>query len=80
MTKFTFDIPNTTAIDAFKKLHHMPYSLLLDSADEQHPDAKYSFVAFMPIETVEAKNGEVQITNQKGQNIFDNINLALLGR
>lgn len=74
MTKFTFDIPNTTAIDAFKKLHHMPYSLLLDSADEQHPDAKYSFVAFMPIETVEAKNGEVQITNQKGQNIFDNIN------
>lgn len=74
MTKFTFDIPDTTAIDVFKKLHHMPYSLLLDSADEKHPNAQYSFVAFMPIETIEAKNGRVQITNPKGQSVFEDIN------
>jgi len=74
VTKYTFDIPNNTAIDAFGKLHHMPYSLLLDSVDEKHPDAKYSFIAFMPIETIECKNGRVQITNAKGQNSFENMN------
>lgn len=52
----------------------MPYSLLLDSADEKHRDAQYSFIAFMPVETIECKNGQVQITNAKGQNVYDDFN------
>ena len=67
MTTYTFDMEDRSAIEIFSKLQNMPYSLLLDSADTKHPDSKYSFIAFMPIETIEAKNGQLVLTNAKEQ-------------
>ena len=52
---------------AFSALEHLPYSLIFDSSDQNHPDARYSFVVSHPIETLEYKNGEMIITNWEEQ-------------
>lgn len=41
----------------------MPYSLLLDSADSNHPASRYSFAMCQPIETIDAKDGKITVTN-----------------
>ncbi|MGB4057002.1 MAG: hypothetical protein WBK77_02835, partial [Alphaproteobacteria bacterium] len=53
-----------TAPAAFSALHNRPYSLWLDSADTLHPAGRYSYIAFSPVETIEAKDGRVTITNE----------------
>ena len=67
MTPFIRDLPIKDPLLAFAALEHLPYSLIFDSADKNHPNARYSFVVSHPIETLEYKNGEMQITNWNEQ-------------
>ena len=66
------EIENMTAIDIFSKLHHMPYSLLMDSADQGHRSSRYSYVAFMPVEMIEAKDGQITVTAGRQQKTIKN--------
>ncbi len=54
-------------VEAFACCHDQPYSLFLDSADRAHPAARYSFIAYHPFETIEAKDGKVTVTNRDQQ-------------
>ncbi len=74
MAIFTQEFKNYNAKDVFSRLYAMPYSLWLDSADEAHPDARYSYVAFMPVEMIEAKNGVVTLTGLQGQERLRDVN------
>lgn len=48
---------------AFSALHALPYSLWLDSSDSSHPMARYSYIAALPVETIELQNGHITVTN-----------------
>lgn len=63
MTPFVQEIKDLDPLKAFLAVKHLPYSLLLDSADNNHPASRYSFVLSHPIETIEAKNGKITVTN-----------------
>lgn len=63
MKPFVTDITGIDPIKAFLAVKHLPYSLLLDSADQNHPESRYSFVMCKPIETIEAFGDEVTVTN-----------------
>ncbi len=63
MKPFVYDITGITPLQAFLAVKHMPYSLLLDSADEKHDASRYSYVVCQPIETIEAKDGLITVTN-----------------
>lgn len=67
MTPFIREVDERDPVAVFGALEHLPYSLLFDSADRDHPNARYSFVVSHPIETLEYKNGEMQITNWEAQ-------------
>lgn len=47
-----FDIPYTDPAELFAHYHDRPYALFMDSSDRAHPDARFSFIAFDPIETI----------------------------
>ncbi len=70
MKLYTLEIPSTEASTIFTQLAALPYSLFLDSADRNHPDARYSFIAAQPVETIESRNGMVRITNAEQQTSF----------
>lgn len=63
MKPFVQDIHDIDPIHAFLGVKHMPYSLLLDSADQKHAGSRYSFVLCYPVETIEAKNEKITVTN-----------------
>lgn len=63
MKPFVHEITGIDPINTFAAVKHLPYSLLLDSADRNHPNSRYSFIACMPIETIEAKDGKINVTN-----------------
>ncbi|MCK5375228.1 MAG: aminodeoxychorismate synthase component I [Alphaproteobacteria bacterium] len=63
MTPFIYDVTGIDPIEAFLAVKHIPYSLLLDSADPKHPASRYSYVMCQPIETIEAKNSKISVTN-----------------
>ena len=63
MRPFVHDITGIDHLKAFLAVKHMPYSLLLDSADRKHPNSRYSFVMCNPIETIEAKGDKITVTN-----------------
>lgn len=63
MKPFVNEIQGLSLPEAFLNVKHMPYSLLLDSADLNHPSGRYSFIACQPIETIRAKDGHITITN-----------------
>lgn len=67
MKVFVHELDELNPVQAFACVRHLPYSLFLDSADAKHPGAKYSFIACMPFETIESKNGVTTITNAKEQ-------------
>ena len=67
MTPFIRDLKIKDPLAVFSALEHLPYSLLFDSADRAHPNARYSFVVSHPIETLEYKDGEMMITNWEEQ-------------
>jgi para-aminobenzoate synthetase component 1 len=70
MKFYHFDIDNVDPVSVFSKLYHQPYSLFFDSADTQHPNAKYSYVAYAPFETIESKDGVLTITNNENKLSF----------
>ncbi len=63
MPPFLYEISDIDPIEAFLAIKHIPYSLLLDSADKKHPASRYSYVMCMPVETIEAKNDSITVTN-----------------
>ncbi len=63
MKPFVYDITGLDHLKAFLAVKHMPYSLLLDSADRKHPSSRYSFAMCKPIETIEVKDGKITVTN-----------------
>ncbi|MFP4313266.1 MAG: aminodeoxychorismate synthase component I [Alphaproteobacteria bacterium] len=71
MKPYILEMNDLNALEVFKRVQHLPYSLLLDSADEAHPDARHSFVACMPVEMIEAKNGIIVVTNAKEQKTIE---------
>lgn len=70
MKPYVCEISGLDPSEAFSKVKHMPYSLLLDSADRKHPNSRYSFVMCHPIETIEAKDGSVTVTNWEQRTSF----------
>lgn len=46
----------------FEKIAHKPWSLLLDTSESKKSDGRYNIMVFDPYRVVEAKNGEVFVT------------------
>ena len=46
----------------FEKIAHKPWSLLLDTSGSSKSDGRYNIMVFSPHRVVEAKNGEVFVT------------------
>jgi para-aminobenzoate synthetase component 1 len=67
MTPFIRELRLKDPIGAFAAIQHLPYSILFDSADRDHPNARYSFIVSHPIETIESKDGTVTLTNWEEQ-------------
>lgn len=67
MKPFVSELSDTNPTHAFEAFAHLPYTLFLDSVDQQHPDANYAFVCFHPLEMIEAKDGAVTITSRDQQ-------------
>ena len=78
MKPFVHDITGIDIVQAFLAIKHMPYSLFLDSADRKHPSSRYSFVMCQPIETIEAKDGKVTVTNWEQRLSFEGQPFAVL--
>jgi para-aminobenzoate synthetase component I len=70
MQLFAFPLESRDPVEAFACCHDQPYSLFFDSADRAHPAARYSFIAYHPFETIEAKDGRVTVTNRDQQLSF----------
>jgi para-aminobenzoate synthetase component 1 len=83
MTIFVCDYHHTDAPRIFAKIQNMPYSLFFDSADRDHPDARYSYILANPLETIEAKGTDVTISSReklktvRGKNPFDVLKACL---
>lgn len=67
MQRFVFAIPDKDPRAVFSGLRALPYSLWLDSAADGDARARYSFIAWHPVETVEYKNGRTMVTNRDQQ-------------
>ena len=63
MSPFLYETTDIDPIEAFLAVKHIPYSLLLDSADPKHPGSRYSYVMCMPVETIEAMGEKISVTN-----------------
>ncbi len=63
MKPFVRDITGIDYLKAFLAVKHLPYSLLLDSSDNNHAKSRYSFVMCNPIETISVKDGDITVTN-----------------
>lgn len=70
MKPFVHELAGYDVLEAFAAVSSMPYSLLLDSADPNHPNSRYSFVVCHPIETIESKNSKITVTNWEQQTTF----------
>ena len=71
MKPFIRELPFEDPIAVFSTLQHLPYSIFLDSADRDHPNARYSFIVSHPIETLEYKDGEMLVTNWEEQQTIE---------
>lgn len=78
MKLFALEIQNLDSAQVFAHLQHLPYALLLDSADREHPDARYSFICAFPIETIEAKNNVITVSSAKEQVTYEGDPFAVL--
>lgn len=78
MKPFVLQLLDTDPLNAFAALQHLPYSVFFDSADRGHAQARYSFIGAFPVETVEAKDGRVTVTNARGQNTYEGDAFAVL--
>lgn len=78
MTPFIRELRIKDPIAAYASLRHLPYSLLFDSADRNHPNARYSYVVSHPIETIESKDGQITLTNWEEQKKLEGDVFALI--
>jgi para-aminobenzoate synthetase component 1 len=69
-TQFAYALPGKDPLRYAAALHTLPYTLFFDSADRAHPQARYSFIAFLPFETIESKGSRVTVTNKDQQLSF----------
>ncbi len=67
LAPFIYEYPAVDAASVFAALHALPYSLWLDSSDRTHADSRYSYIAALPVETIELQGGRVTITNANQQ-------------
>ena len=67
MKPYAFPYNRLTPGQAMAAVHDQPYAMWLDSADLGHESGRYSYVALQPLETLEAKDGEITITSIQGQ-------------
>lgn len=67
---FGFGWKGPDAPATFAAIADEPYSLFFDSARPGHPLNRYSFICWKPFETIEAKDGQVTITNADQQLSF----------
>lgn len=65
MKTFTSEIDITNAAEAFDKVHHLPYSLFIDSADQSHQNSRYSYILCNPLETIESKGDQITIISRE---------------
>jgi len=78
MKPYVQEIAGIDPVQAFLNVKHMPYSLFLDSADRKHPSSRYSFVMCQPVETIEAKDGKITVTNWDQRLSFEGHPFAIL--
>ncbi len=71
MKPFVAKIKIAPPSQSFAALAALPYSLLLDSADNTHKDGRYSFICAFPLETLEVENGRMTITNREQQTTLE---------
>lgn len=55
--------------ELFASFAHAPWAMLLDSAGDDHPDARFDIIVASPIATVEYQQGKVRITHQQTGNV-----------
>jgi para-aminobenzoate synthetase component 1 len=67
MKPYILALEETDPLQLFAALRALPYSLLFDSADSAHQSNRYAFIAALPVETIEAKNGCITITSAANQ-------------
>jgi len=80
MKPFATELHGLAPLTAFAAVEHLPYSLLLDSADLNHKSSRYSFVLSHPIETIETKNGTATLTNWDEQTCEEGDPFEILDR
>jgi para-aminobenzoate synthetase component 1 len=78
LSLFTFPLPGADPAAIFAPLAGRDFSLWLDSADRAHPQARHSFVAFDPAETVIARDGFVIVKNRDGTRTIEGDPFAIL--
>lgn len=78
MQAFVHELSDNDPLRSFAPLRHLPYSILFDSADPHHPNSQYSFIACVPFETIEAKNGITTVTSLGQQTRHDGDPFALV--
>lgn len=78
MKLYSFPVKESAPHDLFTALAPQPYSLFFDSADPGHELSRYSFIAYHPLEMIEAKNGVVSVTNKDQQLTFNGRGLDVL--
>ncbi len=86
MDIFTAPYDYCDAAALFGAVAHMPYSLLIDSADTAHPDGRYSYILINPIEIIEAHGHHITISSgshlshQNGKDPFSTAKSRLAAR
>ena len=78
MTLFAFAMDDNDPVEIFTRFRNNKYSLFLDSADKNHPSARYSFIAFHPFETIESKSGQITVINRNEHLSFNGDPFSIL--
>lgn len=78
MKVFAFDAHHLDPVATFETVQHLPYSLFLDSADKDHYNARYSYIACFPMETIESKGGRTMVTSAQIQTSRDEDPFAIV--
>ena len=67
-----------SCIDVFAHFSHLPYAILLDSANSNHINSRFDIVAIEPQSTLEVKNNESFLNNiESSDNCFEIMNSEL---
>ncbi len=70
MKPYIFELEDLSPLRAYAAVADMEYSLLLDSADTNHPSSRYSYVLAKPVEMISTKNGKTTICSKTQKGTF----------